>query len=103
MPDEISDHIERVRRRLEDVTDPGTNMNVMSMGIIRNLTMTEDGVLTMQLRPSSTVCPLVVPLAFRIKKAIEELEGINIVKITVVDHRMAESVTAMLNEGDGHS
>lgn len=89
--------MDRVRQRLREVMDPGTNMDVMSMGLIKNLAVSGGGAVSLEFRPSSNECPLVLPLAFRIREAIEGLEGIAGVTITVIGHWMAKEVTAMVN------
>ncbi len=96
-------YAERVRDRLRGVTDPGTNMDVMAMGLIRNLDVTAGGAVSLEFRPSSSQCPLVMPLAFRIKEAVEDVKGVTGVTVTVTGHRMADQVTAMLNEKDDDS
>jgi ATP-binding protein involved in chromosome partitioning len=94
------DMMERLHQRLKEVTDPGTNMDVMSMGLIRNLSINGGGAVSMEFRPSSPECPLVLPLAFRIREALERLEGVSGVTVTVVGHRMADMITSMINEKD---
>lgn len=89
---------DRVRKRLKEVIDPSTNMDVMTMGLIKNLEVNGEGDVSLKFRPSSPECPLVIPLAFRIREALEELEGIGKVSVTVIDHKMASAVTEMLNE-----
>jgi metal-sulfur cluster biosynthetic enzyme len=90
--------MERLHQKLKEVNDPGTNMDVMTMRLVRKLEATGDGAVTLEFKPSSPECPLVVPLAFKIRKAVEEVEGVSCVTIIVVDHCMADAVTTMVNE-----
>jgi len=56
--------------RLKEVIDPGANLNVVDMGLIRELSISDDGTVNVVFRPSSPVCPLAYVLAANIKKAL---------------------------------
>ncbi len=86
------------RNRLKEVIDPGTNADILTMGLVRDLQVNENGELSLVFKPSSTECPLVVTLAFQIRKAIENIEGIKKITITVTGHRLAGEVMEMLND-----
>ncbi|MBN1534079.1 MAG: DUF59 domain-containing protein [Spirochaetes bacterium] len=87
-----------VLKRLAGVVDPGTNSDVMAMGLVRNLAVNSRGEVSLEFCPSSSECPLVIPLAFRIREAVEGTEGVTAATVTVTGHRMAAEVTAMVNE-----
>ncbi len=94
--------LERVKRGLGAIEDPGTGVNILALGLIRHLAVTEEGAVSIELRPSSPQCPVVAGLAVRIKEAVGALEGITGVTIRVTGHRMAQMLNVMLaDEGDG--
>ena len=88
----------KIIHKLKEVIDPGTLSDVVGMGLIRNLNVTEDGKVSLEFQPSSPVCPLVLPLALNIQKALKTLSEIKNLKITVTEHQMAEEVNNYLKE-----
>ena len=88
----------KIIQKLKEVIDPGTLSDVVGMGLIRNLNMTEDGKVSLEFQPSSPVCPLVLPLALNIQKALKTLSEIKNLKLTVTEHQMAEEVNSYLKE-----
>ena len=89
---------EKIIQKLKEVIDPGTLSDVVGMGLIRNLNVTEDGKVSLEFQPSSPVCPLVLPLALNIQKALKTLSEIKNLKLTVTEHQMAEEVNSYLEE-----
>lgn len=89
---------EKIMQKLKEVVDPGTLSDVVGMGLIRNLNVTEEGEVSLELHPTSPVCPLVLPLALKIKKALKTLSEIKSLKLTVTEHQMAEEVNNYLKE-----
>ena len=87
---------ERVLRRLEGVIDPETGVNVVRMRLIEDLTVDEDGTVSYKFRPSSPFCPLAIPLALSIRRAVAKVEGVAAQEIEVVGYVNAEEVTAVL-------
>jgi len=88
---------EAVVRKLESVIDPETNVDVMRMRLVLELEIDDDGKASYIFRPSSPLCPIAVPLALNIMKAISEVEGISKQTITVMDYAGAEQLSEILN------
>lgn len=88
---------ERVTKKLQTVIDPETNVDVMRMRLVLDLEIDEDGKATYTFRPSSPLCPIAVPLALNIMKAISEVEGISKQTITVENYAGAEKLSEILN------
>jgi len=88
----------KIIQKLKEVIDPGTLSDVVGMGLIRNLNVTEDGKVSLEFQPSSPVCPLVLPLALNIQKTLKTLSEIKNLKLTVTEHQMAEEVNSYLRE-----
>ena len=89
---------EKIIQSLREVIDPGTTLDVISMGLIRNLNVTEDGKVSLDFKPSSNVCPLALPLALDIQNSLKTLDGIKDFNVTIIDHEKAEEVNNFLKE-----
>ena len=88
-----------VIEKLSTVIDPETGVDVMRMKLVMDLAIDENGKASYIFRPSSPLCPLAVPLAMMIIKAINEVEGITGQSITVVDYVDAEKLNDILRSG----
>lgn len=92
------DELEKeIIKALKRVNDPETNMNVYNMDLIRDLKI-ENGKITLTFSPSSNVCPLAIHLAFNIKRAIESVEGVKGVDLTVTNYVAAEKLNELLKK-----
>ena len=89
---------EKIIQRLKEVIDPETLVDVVSMGLIKNLNVTEDGNVSLEFQPSSSVCPLALPLALDMQNALKALSEIKELSVTVRDHQMADEVNRYLKE-----
>jgi metal-sulfur cluster biosynthetic enzyme len=89
---------EKIIQRLKEVIDPETLVDVVSMGLIKNLNMTEDGDVSLEFQPSSSVCPLALPLALDIQNALKRLIEIKELSVTIRDHQMADELNTYLKE-----
>ena len=86
----------KVIEKLKTVIDPETRMDVISMRLIKDLMITNESKVSFKFRPSSSVCPLVFPLAFKIQKAVKEIEEVKELKMVVTDHQMSEELNNLL-------
>ncbi len=89
---------EKIFERLGLVRDPGTFVDVVSMRLIRDVSVKEGGHATLIIKPTSNVCPLVAKLAIDVKTAVESVEGVNSAKVTIIDHINAETLNQLINE-----
>ena len=89
---------EAVQNKLQTVIDPETNVDVVRMRLVNNLEIDENRKATYTFRPSSPLCPIAVPLAMMIIKAIAEVDGITSQTITVIDYVEAEKLNEMLRQ-----
>lgn len=87
-----------ILNRLSTVTDPESGVDVVQMRLIEELKVDEEGVAHYTFRPSSPLCPLAVPLALSIRKAVAEVEGVTGQEIEVVGYVGAAELNAMLRE-----
>jgi metal-sulfur cluster biosynthetic enzyme len=88
-----------IMERLREVIDPETNVDVLRMRLVEDLTVDEvTGMVRYRFRPSSPLCPLAVMLALRIRDAVARVPGITGQKIEVVGYVGAEELNALLRE-----
>lgn len=97
MADENTRLISAVVKRLSKVIDPETGANVIRMRLIEDIILEKEGIIHYTFRPSSPVCPLAVPLAVDIRRAVSEVPGILGQVITVKGYLHARSLTERLN------
>ncbi len=97
MPEPDEELKKAVMDALKKVIDPETFIDVVTMNLIVDL-KAKDGYVEAVFRPSTPTCPLGVQLAYSIKKAIERVEGVKKVHLTVVDFIMAKELNEMLED-----
>ncbi len=86
-----------VIEKLMTVIDPETNVDVIRMRLVQDLTIDAGGKVTYIFRPSSPLCPIAVPLALSILQAIAEIEGVSGQQMTVVDYVGADELNEIIN------
>ncbi len=89
---------EKVIQALKGIIDPGTTMDVVSMGLIKNLNVREDGEVSLDFQPSSNVCPLVLTLALKIQNSLKDLNEVKTLGVTVIGHQKADEMNKYLKE-----
>lgn len=88
-----------VTERLRQVIDPETGVDVMRMRLIEDLSVDgRTGRVSYKFRPSSPFCPLAVPLALDIRKAVAEVPGVTQQEVEVVGYVGANDLNALLRE-----
>jgi len=88
----------QVLERLRTVIDPETGVDVVRMRLIEDLEVGEGGAVCYKFHPSSPLCPMAVPLALSIRKAVAEVEGVTDQQVEVVGYIRAAELNAMLRE-----
>jgi len=86
-----------ILQRLMTVIDPETNIDVIRMRLVQDLSVDMGGKVTYIFRPSSPLCPIAVPLALAILQAIAEVEGVTGQHMTVVDYVGSDELNAIIN------
>lgn len=85
---------------LAKVIDPETGMDVVSMKLIRDLQVDEEGHVKLTFRPSSFVCPLGFSLGIEIKDALRKVDGVKSVDIRVEGFVHSDRLTEILGQLD---
>ncbi len=91
----LKDHIEQALRR---VMDPGTKLDIMRMKLVTDLSVDQDGTVSLTFRPSSPVCPLAFKLAYDIQTAVQQTAGVKAVKMRVTGYDKADELMEVLRE-----
>jgi metal-sulfur cluster biosynthetic enzyme len=89
---------EKIIQALKGTIDPGTTIDVISMGLIKNLNVREDGEVSLDFQPSSNVCPLVLTLALKIQNSLKNLSEVKTLSVTVIGHQKADEMNRYLKE-----
>ena len=89
---------EAILARLSTVIDPETEVDVVRMRLIEDLTIDDDGVVSYRFHPSSPLCPLAVPLALSIRQAVAEIAGVTGQSVEVVGYVRADELNAILRD-----
>ena len=87
---------DRIITELKKVIDPETTMDVISMGLIKDLAVTAENNVSFRFRPSSFVCPLAFPLALEIQEKVRNIPEVEEVTITVKEYQKAEELNRLL-------
>jgi metal-sulfur cluster biosynthetic enzyme len=84
--------------RLSQVIDPETNVDVVRMGLIEDLHVSDDGRVAYRFRPSSALCPIAIPLSQEIQKAVAEVENVTGQDFEIVGYLQSEDLNKLLKE-----
>jgi metal-sulfur cluster biosynthetic enzyme len=91
---------EKIEDALREVIDPGTKLDIMRMKLVRDLFIDQDGRVSLTFRPSSPVCPLAFTLAYNIKTAVQETEGVKSVEVKVAGYNRADELMEVLKQAE---
>ena len=82
--------------KLMNVIDPETGADVVRMRLVQDISIDSSGKISYIFRPSSPLCPIAIPLALGIIKAIKEVPGVTGQSITVVDYVQSDVLNVLL-------
>jgi metal-sulfur cluster biosynthetic enzyme len=91
----LKDNIEQA---LRGVMDPGTKLDIMRMKLVTDLSVDQDGTVSLTFRPSSPVCPLAFKLAYDIQTAVQQTAGVKAVKMRIQGYNRADELMEILRE-----
>lgn len=86
--------------RLTKIIDPETGVDIIRMRLIEGLTVDEQGCVSYTFRPSSPLCPMAVPLAIEIRRAVRETPGVTSQAVQVEGYVRSDELTTLLHELD---
>jgi metal-sulfur cluster biosynthetic enzyme len=94
---------EEIQEALRGIIDPGTGLDVVRMGLVKNTRLEREGAgykATLTFRPSSPVCPMAFKLAWDMKQSAQAVRNIETVEIKVEGYNRAAELEAILREGE---
>ncbi|MFQ6135877.1 MAG: metal-sulfur cluster assembly factor [Candidatus Hydrothermarchaeales archaeon] len=86
---------EEVIGKLKGVIDPHTGESVYDMGMIPKLKVNGDAV-DLTFTPTTPFCPIGIQLATAIKRALQGVEGLKEINVTVVGHTQEKELNEKL-------
>ncbi len=90
-----------IEEHLAGIVDPGAGLDVLRMGLVRDIAISEAGDVSFTFRPSSPVCPMAFSLAPAIKEAIESVPGVRKVLVRIENFNRARELEEIMSEENG--
>jgi metal-sulfur cluster biosynthetic enzyme len=87
-----------ILEKLAKIIDPETGVDVVHMHLIEDLIVDEGGHVSYTFRPSSVFCPIAVPLADAIQRAVAEVPGVTSQDVKVIGFALSDELTAWLKQ-----
>jgi metal-sulfur cluster biosynthetic enzyme len=75
---------ETIRKALRGVKDPELNLNIIDIGLVYEITVSEAGAVHVQMTLTSPGCPAGAEIVGDVKRTIEDLEGVTSVEVEIV-------------------
>ena len=88
------DKVEKIKEKLRDVIDPETGINIVDMGLIKEVTVKGDSA-KIVFRPTSSFCPIAFYLAQQVKSAAES--AVKKAEVCVRGHMMEDQINKTIN------
>jgi serine O-acetyltransferase len=76
---------EEIREALRDVLDPEVGIDIVGLGLIKDIIMLDDDTVEVDMVLTSQVCPIVSHLTEQVRRRVEGLNGIRKVEVKVLD------------------
>ena len=73
-----------VRKALRQVRDPELNLNIMDIGLVYGVTISEGGDVKVSMTLTSPGCPAGPEIVGDVKRTVQELEGVREVEVEIV-------------------
>ncbi len=88
----------RIREALGRIIDPETRLDVARMNLIHDISVGEDGLVSLTFKPSSPVCPMAYALANAIRKELLGIDGVASIRIKVENFNRASHLESLIND-----
>jgi metal-sulfur cluster biosynthetic enzyme len=82
-----------ILEKMATVIDPETGVDVVRMRLIEDLVVDEGGHVSYTFRPSSVFCPIAVPLADAVQRAVAEVSGVTAQDVKVIGFVLSNELT----------
>ncbi len=85
MPGPEAERLGEIREALREVLDPEVGIDIVDLGLIKDIIMLDDDTVEVDMVLTSQVCPMVSHLTEQVRRRVEGLHGIRQVKVKVLD------------------
>ena len=75
---------ETIRKALRGVKDPELNLNIIDIGLVYEVAVSDAGAVQVKMTLTSPGCPAGAEIVGDVKRTIEELEGVTSVDVEIV-------------------
>jgi len=75
---------ETIRKALRGVKDPELNLNIIDIGLVYDVSISEDGAVQVRMTLTSPGCPAGAEIVGDVKRTIEDLDGVTSVDVEIV-------------------
>lgn len=76
---------EEIREALREVLDPEVGIDIVDLGLIRDIIISDDGRAEVNMVLTSRVCPMVSHLTEQVRRSVGRVQGIREVEVRVLD------------------
>ncbi|HNX09819.1 MAG TPA: serine O-acetyltransferase [Methanothrix sp.] len=76
---------DEIRESLRDVLDPEAGIDIVDLGLIKDIIITEEGKVAVNMVLTSQICPVVSHLTEQVRRRVEGLQGVQEVEVKVLD------------------
>ncbi len=73
-----------IRKALRGVKDPELNLNIMDIGLVYDVEVSEEGDVHINMTLTSPGCPSGPEIVGDVKRTVEELEGVKSAEVAIV-------------------
>lgn len=87
-----------ILERLSKVIDSETGLDVVRMRLIQDLVVDGNGRVSYKFRPSSPLCPIVIPLSQAIQQAVAQVEGVMEQDVDMVGMALSDELNVPLKQ-----
>ncbi len=89
--------VDLLREKVGGLVDPETGLDLSEMRLVQEIQEIEPGVIRVDFKPSSPICPIAMKLAIDIKKTVLDTEGIRKALVYCHGHIMKERINDLVN------
>lgn len=86
-----------IKTAVYPVLDPHMGISIVDMGLLHEINVDGEDV-EIVLKPTNPGCMSVTRIAVQVKELVSNVDGVENVKIKIIDHTMADTINEMINK-----
>ena len=86
-----------IKTAVYPVLDPHMGISIVDMGLLHEINVDGEDV-EIVLKPTNPGCMSVTRIAVQVKELVSNDDGVENVKIKIIDHTMADTINEMINK-----